>query len=242
MGKRLLVQRRGRGGSVFRHPGWKKVGRVAYRPYDPETFEKKVIVGKVVELMHDPGRGVPVAKVVFEDGAEMLMPAPEGLAVGQKVYYGAKAPIRLGSIVAVGSVPEGQLVCNVEIRPGDGGKLARASGTYATVLSHMGNKTLIQLPSRKVKVIDGRARVTIGIIAGGGRIEKPFLKAGRVYHLSRSKSFKYPTVRGKAMSPYAHPAGGGHHPKGLTPAPRTAPPGQKVGHIAPRRTGRRKGR
>jgi len=227
---------------VFRHPGWKKVGRVAYRPYDPETSEKTVVGGKGVEPMHDPGRGVPVAKVVFEDGAEMLMPAPEGLAVGQKVYYGAKAPIRLGSIVAVGSVPEGQLVCNVEIRPGDGGKLARASGTYATVLSHMGNKTLIQLPSRKVKVIDSRARVTIGIIAGGGRIEKPFLKAGRVYHLSRSKSFKYPTVRGKAMSPYAHPAGGGHHPKGLTPAPRTAPPGQKVGHIAPRRTGRRKGR
>lgn len=242
MGKRLIVQRRGRGGSVFRFPGWKRIGRVAYRPYDPIDFEKRVIVGKVVELLHDPGRGVPVAKVKFEDGVEMLMIAPEGLAVGQKIYYGANAPVVLGSILPIGKIPEGSHVCNVELRPGDGGKIARASGTYAIVISHMGNKTLIQLPSKKVKEINSDARATIGIVAGGGKIEKPFLKAGRVYHLSRSKAWKYPTVRGKAMSPYAHPAGGGSHPKGLTPAARTAPPGQKVGHIAPRRTGRRKGK
>ena len=68
MGKRLLVQRRGRGGSVFRHPGWKKVGAVRYRPLDPEEFNERVLIGKVVDLLHDPGRGAPVAKVVFEDG------------------------------------------------------------------------------------------------------------------------------------------------------------------------------
>lgn len=242
MGKRLLVQRRGRGGSVFISPSWKRVGRVAYRPYDPKEIKERVIVGKVVELLHDPGRGAPVARVVFEDGVEMLMIAPEGLAVGQKIYYGANAPAVLGSILPIGKIPEGTQVCNVEIRPGDGGKIARASGTYAIVLTHVGNKTLIQLPSRKVKEIDSNARATIGIVAGGGRVEKPFLKAGRVYHLSKSKAWKYPTVRGKAMSPYAHPAGGGSHPKGLTPAARNAPPGQKVGHIAARRTGRRKGR
>jgi len=242
MGKRLIVQRRGRGGSVFISPSWKKIGRVAYRPYDPEEFQKRVIVGKVVELLHDPGRGVPVARVKFEDGVEMLMIAPEGLAVGQKVYYGAKAPPSLGYILPLGSIPEGTHVCNVELRPGDGGKIARASGTYAIVLSHLGNRTLVQLPSKKIKEIDSNARATIGIVAGGGRIEKPLLKAGKAYHMSRSKAWKYPTVRGKAMSPYAHPAGGGSHPKGLTPASRTAPPGQKVGHIAPRRTGRRKGK
>ncbi len=242
MGKRLIVQRRGRGGSVFRFPGWKRVGRVAYRPYDSEEFHKRVIVGRVVELLHDPGRGAPVARVKFEDGVEMLMIAPEGLAVGQKIYYGADAPPYLGSILPLGKIPEGTQVCNVELRPGDGGKLARASGTYAVVLTHVGNKTLVQLPSRKVREVDSEARATIGIVAAGGRVEKPFLKAGRAYHLSRSKAWKYPTVRGKAMSPYAHPAGGGSHPKGLTPAARTAPPGQKVGHIAPRRTGRRKGK
>lgn len=242
MGKRLLVQRRGRGSSVFRSPGWKKIGDVAYRKYDPREFEDKVIRGEVLELLHDPGRGVPVARVRFEDGVEMLMVAPEGLAIGQQILYGGNAPPNLGNILPLGKIPEGTQVCNVELRPGDGGRIARASGTYAIVLAHVDGKTLVQLPSKKVKEIDSRARATIGIVAGGGRVEKPFLKAGKMYHWSKAKSFKYPTVRGKAMSPYAHPAGGGSHPKGLRPAPRTAPPGRKVGHIAPRRTGRRKGR
>ncbi len=241
MGKRLLVQRRGRGGSVFRNPGWKRIGPVRYLPYNPSEFKNKILVGVVKELMHEPGRGTPVARVVFEDGREMLMIPPEGLAVGQKIYYGAKAPIQLGSIVAIGNVPEGSMVFNVELRPGDGGKFARSSGAYVTVLAHSKGKTLIQLPSKKVKEVNSDSRVTIGIAAAGGRTEKPFLKAGKMYHWSKAKSFKYPTVRGKAMSPYAHPAGGGHHPKGLTPAPRNAPPGRKVGHIAARRTGRRKG-
>ncbi|MEM0093534.1 MAG: 50S ribosomal protein L2 [Thermofilum sp.] len=241
MGKRLLVQRRGRGSSVFRNPGWKKVAPARYPTYNAEEFRSKVLTGVVEELVHEPGRGVPLAIVKLENGVRFAMIPPEGLAVGQRIYYGASAPTVLGSIVAIGNVPEGTMVCNIEVRPGDGGKLARSSGAYALVLAHSGGKTLIQLPSRKVKEVESDARVTIGIVAGGGRVEKPFLKAGKVHHLSKSKSFKYPTVRGKAMSPYAHPAGGGSHPKGLTPAPRNAPPGQKVGHIAPRRTGRKKG-
>jgi len=242
LGKRLIVQRRGRGGSVFRNPGWKKLGPVRYRRYDPKEFKNNVIVGTVKELLHEPGRGAPVALVKFSDGVEMLIVAPEGIAIGQKVYYGEKAPPNLGNILPIGKIPEGSIICNVEERPGDGGKYARSSGTYATVIAHSGNKTLIQLPSKKVKEVLSEARATIGIVAAGGRIEKPFLKAGKVYHLSKSRSFKYPTVRGKAMSAYAHPAGGGHHPKGLTPVSRNAPPGRKVGHIAARRTGRRKGR
>ena len=241
MGKRLLVQRRGRGGSVFRSPSWKRAGPAKYRPYNYEEIYSKTIAGTVVELLHDPGRGCPLARVKFEDGVEMLMVAPEGLAVGQRIYYGANAPISVGNVLPLGRIPEGTMVCNVEVRPGDGGKLARASGTYVTVLAHRGDKTLIQLPSKKVKEVSSHARATIGIVAGGGRVEKPMLKAGKKHHLSRSRSFKYPTVRGKAMGAYAHPAGGGHHPKGLTPAARTAPPGQKVGHIAPRRTGRKRG-
>jgi len=241
MGKRLLVQRRGRGSSVFRSPSWKREGSARYRPFKFDEVYNKTIAGTVVELLHDPGRGCPLALVKFEDGVEMLMMAPEGLAVGQRIYYGANAPVRVGNILPVGKVPEGTMVCNIEIRPGDGGKLARSSGTYATVLAHRDDKTLIQLPSKKVKEVSSHARVTIGIVAGGGRVEKPMLKAGKMYYLSKARSFKYPTVRGKAMGAYAHPAGGGHHPKGLVPVSRTAPPGQKVGHIAPRRTGRKRG-
>jgi len=244
MGKRLIIQRRGRGGSVFRHPGWKKVGAIRYRPYNEEEFREKVLRGRVVDLLHDPGRGVPVARIIFEDGTEMFNVASEGLALGTIVYYGRKAPQNLGSILPVGRISEGSYICNVELKPGDGGKIARASGTYAIVLAHSANTTTIQLPSGKVKEIDSRCRATIGIVAGGGRIEKPFLKAGKVYHLSKSKAWKYPTVRGKAMNAYAHPHGGGSHKsrrRGSTPKPRTAPPGQKVGHFASKRTGRRKG-
>jgi len=237
----LLVQRRGRGGSVFRSPSWRREGSARYRPFRFDEVYNRTIAGTVVELLHDPGRGCPLARVKFEDGVEMLMVAPEGLAVGQRIYYGANAPVRVGNILPVGKVPEGTMVCNIEIRPGDGGKLARSSGTYATVLAHRDDKTLIQLPSKKVKEVSSHARVTIGIVAGGGRVEKPILKAGKMYYLSKARSFKYPTVRGKAMGAYAHPAGGGHHPKGLVPVSRTAPPGQKVGHIAPRRTGRKRG-
>jgi len=242
MGKRLLVQRRGRGGSVFRSPSWKRVGEVKYPPYIEEDFSNKVIKGRVLELLHDPGRGAPVARVILEDGREILMVAPEGLAVGSMIEYGAKARPALGNIVSLASVPEGSYICNVELRPGDGGKLARSSGTYAILLTKSGKKALIQLPSGKVKEVNIRCRATIGIVAGGGRIEKPLLKAGKAYHLSKSKAWKYPTVRGKAMGAYAHPHGGGSHPTGSTPVPRTAPPGQKVGFIAARRTGRRKGK
>jgi len=78
----------------------------------------------------------------------------------------------------------------------------------------------------------------VGIVAGGGRIEKPFVKAGNKYHRAKAKAWKYPKVRGKAMSPYAHPHGGGSHQKGGTPVKRNAPPGQKVGFYGSRCTGR----
>ena len=237
MGKRLLVQRRGRGGSVFRYPKWKKISPAKYLSLKDN---KKVMKGKITKLLHEPGRGTPLAEVKFEDKRKMYYIPPEGIAIGSAVYYGADAPTMLGSIVPIIKVPEGSYICNVELKPGDGGKIARSSGTYALVLSKSNNKVLIQLPSGKTKEIDGRCRATIGIVAGGGRTEKPFLKAGKVYHLARAKSWKYPTVRGKAMSPYAHPHGGGTHPTGGIPVSRNAPPGQKVGHIAPKRTGRRK--
>jgi len=205
-----------------------------------QELESK-LTGRVVELVHDPGRGSPVAEVVLKGGGSFLMVAPEGLKVGQTIEVGSQAAPKLGNILPLKCIPEGTQVCNVEVKPGDGGKLARSSGVYATVVSHAPDKTVIQLPSGELKQVNPLCRATIGVVAGGGRVEKPFLKAGKKYHLSRVKAWKYPTVRGKAMSPYAHPHGGGSHPTGSTPAAKTAPPGAKVGHIAPRRTGRRKG-
>jgi len=240
MGKRLLVQRRGRGGSVFRSPSWKRVGDVRYLPPSEKELES-VVLGRVEALLHDPGRGAPVALVKFEDGTKQLIVAPEGLAVGQQIAKGVNAPPEVGNIIPIGRIPEGTLVCNIEARPGDGGKFARSSGSYATIIAQAPDKTIIRLPSGKLKTLNPKCRATIGVVAGGGRTEKPFVKAGTKYYRVKVKAWKWPVVRGKAMVAASHPHGGGHHPKGSTPVPRTAPPGQKVGHIAPRRTGRKKG-
>lgn len=239
MGKRLLVQRRGRGGSVFRAPSWKRIGAVKYPPLS-SVERDGFIDGEIIDLVHDPGRSAPVAVVKLTNGSKQLMVAVEGMYVGQRLKFGAKAPPSVGNVLPLRSIPDGSFICNIEASPGDGGKFVRCSGLYATVLSHAGEKVMVQLPSGQIKQFLADCRATLGIVAGGGRVEKPFLKAGKKYHLSRVKSWKYPTVRGKAMGAYAHPHGGGSHPKGEPPVSKTAPPGQKVGHIAAKRTGRKK--
>lgn len=240
MGKRILVQRKGRGGSNFKSPKWIKVGAAKYNTPQKVEYESK-ITGFVKELLHDPGRGAPLALLKFEDGGEELIVAPEGIYIGKEIEKGASATIDTGNILPIGNIPEGTTICNVELRPGDGGKLARRSGTYATVVAHSLEQTTIKLPSGKLKTLSSKCRATIGVIAAGGRVEKPFVKAGNKYHLIKRKAVKWPIVRGKAMVAASHPHGGGSHPKGSMPKARTAPPGQKVGIIAPRRTGRKKG-
>jgi large subunit ribosomal protein L2 len=210
---------------------------VRYPPLD----QASIVKGVVREIMHVPGLDAPVARIVLEDGREFLNYAVEGMYVGQVVEVGADSRVSPGNVLPLFKIPEGTMVCNVEARAGDGGKFARAGGTYAVVLGHRvdANKSMVQLPSGKIIEVDSRGRATVGIVAGGGRVEKPMVKAGSKYHRARAKSWKYPMVRGKAMNPYAHPHGGGSHQKGRTPVPRTAPPGRKVGFIAPRCTGRR---
>lgn len=239
MGKRLLVQRAGRGTSVFKSPSHLRIGAAKYPQLDPAISLK----GRVVELIHDPGRWVPLAKIVLENGVEFLAPAVEGMYVGQIVQLGPQASISNGNILPVGSIPEGTQVANVELRPGDGGRLVRSSGAYALVVGRAGGKTIIRLPSGRAKEVLNSCRAMIGVIAGGGRIEKPLLKAGASYYKCRVKARKWPRVRGVAMNAVSHPHGGGGHQSVSFPSTvsRNAPPGAKVGHIAARRAGRRKG-
>jgi len=169
--------------------------------------------------------------------------APEGLYTGQFVYCGAKASLSIGNVLPVGTVPEGTIICNVEEKVGDRGSMARASGKYSTVIGQSDKGTQIKLPSGKKKIISPQCRATIGVIAGGGRIEKPLLKAGRAYHKYKAKRNEWPKVRGVAMNPVDHPHGGGNHQHIGHPSTvrRDAPHGQKVGLIAARRTGRIRG-
>lgn len=110
--------------------------------------------------------------------------------------------LQIGNVLPVGTMPEGTIICNVEEKSGDRGKLARASGDYATVVSH--NKdtriTRIKLPSGIKKAIPSFNRASVGIVAGGGRIDKPLLKAGRAYHKYKVKRNCWPKVRGVCMN------------------------------------------
>ena len=157
---------------------------------------------------------------------------------GQFIYCGKKASLSVGNVLPVGSMPEGTIICNVEERDGDRGALARTSGNYATVIGHGDDgKTRIKLPSGSKKVVSSGARAAIGIVAGGGRIDKPLLKAGRAFHKYKAKRNSWPRTRGVAMNPVDHPHGGGNHQhigKASTIA-RDASAGQKVGLIAARR-------
>ena len=115
---------------------------------------------------------------------------------GQFVYCGKKAQITIGNVMPIGHMPEGTIVCNLEEKTGDRGKLARASGNYATVIAHNPDthRTRVKLPSGSKKVIPSANRAMIGLVAGGGRIDKPILKAGRAYHKYKVKRNCWPKV------------------------------------------------
>ena len=123
----------------------------------------------------------------------------------------------MGNVLPLSSMPEGTIVCNLEEKAGDRGKLARASGNYATVIAHNheAHKTRVKLPSGAKKVLPSANRAQVGIVSGGGRIDKPLLKAGRAYHKYKAKRNSWPRVRGVAMNvrgrgrEWAWPVGGG---------------------------------
>jgi large subunit ribosomal protein L8e len=128
--------------------------------------------------------------------------ATEGLSTGAFVFCGKKAALSVGNVLPIQALPEGTIVCNVEEQPGDRGTLARTSGNYATVIGHdtESGRTRIRLPSGAKKSINGLGRATIGIVAGGGRIDKPMLKAGRAKHAAKAKKNNWPKTRGVAVS------------------------------------------
>lgn len=242
MGKRIRVQRRGRGGPTFRAATHKRVAPSCYPPATKELFDIAVS-GVVEEILHDPGRGAPLALIRFENGEECYTVVPEGVYVGQQIQMGGKANIEVGNVLPVGKIPEGTMVCNIELKPGDGGKIAKSSGAYAIVVAHTAQGTLIKLPSGKTRYLSNYCRATIGVVAGAGRTEKPFLKAGAKFHLMRARGRKYPRTRGRAMVAAVHPFGSSKRSaRKVTTVSRNAPPGKKVGLIAARGAGRRKKR
>jgi large subunit ribosomal protein L2 len=240
MGRRLRGQRRGAGTPTFRAPSHRYKAELSHQTVE----DGELVAGTVVDIEHDPARSAPVAAVEFESGdaagEQRLVLAPEGVTVGDEIQIGVSAAIEPGNTLPLAEIPEGVPVCNVEANPGDGGKFARASGVSATLLAHERSAAVVQLPSDEMKRLDPQCRATIGVVAGGGRTEKPILKAGKKHHKAKARGMVWPRVRGVAMNAVDHPFGGGgrQHPGKPKSISRDAPPGRKVGDISSRRTGR----
>jgi large subunit ribosomal protein L8e len=248
MGKTIRAARKGTGGIFKSHTKLRK-GAAKLRVLDYGE-RHGYVKGVVKDIVHDPGRGAPLARVAFRHPykhklvKENLI-AAEGTYAGQFIYCGKKAQLKIGNILPIGNMPEGTVICNLESKPGDRGTLCRTSGNYCTIISHNTDNgtSRIRLPSGAKKIVQSACRGTVGIVAGGGRIDKPMLKAGRAYHKYRVKRNSWPTVRGVAMNPVEHPHGGGNHQHvgHATTVKWDAPAGKKVGLIAARRSGVRSG-
>ncbi len=241
MGKRIRVQRRGRGSPTFKASSHKRSAPSQYPPLKG-AGGKDLEKAFVKDLIHETGRGAPLIKARTEDEVFHIV-APEGVSVGQELQSGETATLAVGNILPLGQVPSGTLICNLELSPGDGGKIAKASGTYASVVAHTPEGTLVQLPSKKSVYLDDRCRASVGVVSGAGRVDKPFVKAGNKVAWLSSKGRIYPRTKGVAMVPAFHPHGGGAHKSSSlrpTTVSRNAPPGQKVGLIAARKSGRKK--
>ena len=240
MGKLLKQQRRGKGSFAYRATSHRYKAELAFRKFD-EREKTGSVRGQVMGFTDDPARGALLMDVIFEDGTNSFMLAPEGAHVGQEVWSGSTAALGLGNCVPLSKIPEGASIYNIEMSPGDGGKLVRAPGSCATLVPREKNMVFVKLPSKHTLSLQGTCRAQLGIVCGGGRLEKPLLKAGNNFYKKHAQNRKWPVNRGVHMSAYTHPFGGKQHHKGRGSATsRNAPPGRKVGHIAARSTGRKK--
>jgi large subunit ribosomal protein L2 len=234
MGTRIITQNRGKGGPTYTAPSHRYFGQVRY------LGAQEKLRGEVVELVNSVGHSAPLMIVKYEDTQYSLLPAPIGIEKGTEVEFGSKEA-KVGNVLRLGDIPTGSAIYNLEKKPYDGGKLVRSAGSSAFVVGKEGKKVKVKMPSKKLVYFHANCRATIGVVAGGGRSEKPFYKAGNKFKAMKARNKLYPKVCGKAMNACDHPYGGTHRRGRGQPSTisRHAPPGKKVGLIAARRTGKK---
>ncbi|MEM2909362.1 MAG: 50S ribosomal protein L2 [Candidatus Bilamarchaeaceae archaeon] len=242
MGKRLKSQRRGQARGRYLATTHGKTD-LSYRNYD-DIEKTGVLRAHVTGLIDDPARTAPLMAIRYENGETGYLLAPEGIAIGDVIDVGVQGRLLPGSVLPLYRIPDGTYVFNIEKTPGDGGKFVKTAGSYAVIVSREKDVIYVKLPSKKIVMLSGECRAQVGVVAGGGRLEKPLLKAGAAYYKYRRALKRYwPSNRGVHMAAYCHPHGGKQHHVGKpTTVGRGAPAGAKVGHIAARATGRKKGK
>ena len=185
--------------SWWRGGGHKKL----YRTVD-FLRDKHGIPAKVATIEYDPNRNCRIALLHFHDGEKRYILAPRNVKVGDRLQSGHGADIRPGNALPMRYIPVGTTVHNIELRPGQGGKMVRSAGGSAQLVAKEGGMALLRLPSGEMRRIQAACRATIGQLGNVTHEIESGGKAGR----SRWKG-KRPTVRGTVMNPVDHPHGGG---------------------------------
>lgn len=231
MGKRIIVQARGRGGPRYR------VRRKAFiiRPRYPRTISGE---GVILKMINSAAHTSPIAKIKYNKGI-FYMPAFKGMIEGQKIML-ESGEVVPGNILRLESIPVKTQIYNIESSPGDGGIFIRTAGNSGTISRISEKSVFILMPSKKEKEFNPMCRATVGVIAGEGRLEKPILKAGRRYYMKKSKGGRvWPRTSAVKMNVIDHPFGSGRGKRIKSKiAKRNAPPGAKVGLLRPARTGK----
>ncbi len=191
-------------------------GGGAKRRYRQIDFKrvKDGVPGKVASIEYDPNRSAYIALIHYADGAKAYILAPAELAVGDQVQSGPGSDIQPGNCLALGDMPVGTIVHNVELRAGQGGKLGRSAGTSIQLVAKEGEMVTLRLPSSEMRMVRAECRATVGTLSNSEHQNVKIGKAGRNRHKG-----KRPQTRGVAMNPVDHPHGGGeaHHTPGGHP-------------------------
>jgi len=165
---------------------------------------KDGVSAQVDSIQYDPNRSARIALLVYADGEKRYILAPNGLKAGQEVFSGSGIAPEVGNTLPLGEIPLGTIIHNIELRPGQGGSMARSAGTFAQLAAREGNYVVLRLPSGETRMVLTTCRATIGAVGNSDHGLEKSGKAGRSRWLGRR-----PRVRGVAMNPVDHPMGGG---------------------------------
>lgn len=199
--KKKNAGRNSYGRITVRHQGGGN--RQKYRLVDFKR-KKDDMPATVIGVEYDPNRTSNIALIKYEDGTLSYILAPVGLKDGDTVVSGQNADIKVGNCLPIENIPVGTLIHNIELNPGQGGKMVRTAGGEAQLMAKEGEYAHIRLPSGEMRLVLSRCRATIGTIGNAEHSNIKLGKAGRKRHLGIR-----PTVRGSVMNPVDHPHGGG---------------------------------
>ncbi|MBR3002734.1 MAG: 50S ribosomal protein L2 [Clostridia bacterium] len=199
--KKKNAGRNSYGRITVRHQGGGN--RQKYRIIDFKR-NKDNMEATVIGIEYDPNRSANIALIQYEDGEKAYILAPQGITDGSKVISGENVDIKPGNSMPIASIPVGTLIHNIELNPGQGGKLVKAAGQSAQLMAKEGKYAHVRLPSGEMRLILARCRATVGVLGNSEHENVKLGKAGRTRHMGIR-----PTVRGSVMNPVDHPHGGG---------------------------------